>query len=249
MPEHDQQNGERTSAFRRRTAETVPTSEHGPAPHPLLRLQSQVGNAQIARMLAQRAAPEEEEQVQAKHDLAQRAAPEEEEQVQASHEVVGVEGGPVGPDTASRIDSMRGSGAALEEGTRTAMEGALGTSFDDVRVHAGNESDTLNRRLTSRAFTTGSDIFLRGDASPSDQRLMAHELTHVVQQRSMTSGGGMHVGAADDAHEGHADSVAEAVTASPVQAQHAAVAQRAGAEEEELQAQHDVQREEPEEEE
>ena len=108
---------------------------------------------------------------------------------------------------------MRGGGAPLEDGTRASMEASFRTSFDDVRVHADPQSDTLNRRLTARAFTTGSDIFLRGDASPSDSRLMAHELSHVVQQRSMSGGGAMRVGAADDSHEQHADSVANAVSA------------------------------------
>src|SRR5205807_1617322 len=107
-----------------------------------------------------------------------------------------------------------------------------------------------NRRLTARAFTTGSDIFLRTDASPSDSRLMAHELTHVVQQRTMPGGSGMRVGAADDAHEGHADSVADALSAStPIPATAAPTAQRAAPEEEELQAMHDLaQREGPEDE-
>jgi hypothetical protein len=228
------------AALHRRVADSQGTPGHAEPVHPLLRLQSQVGNAQIARLLAQRAAPEEDE-VQAKHDRAQRAAAPEEDELQAKHEVVGVEGGPVGPETASRIDSMRGGGAPLDDQTRTAMEGALGTSFDDVRVHAGNDADTLNRRLTARAFTTGSDIFLRGDASAADTHLMAHELTHVVQQRSMSSGGGMTVGAAGDAHETYADAVADSVSASaPVQAQHAALAQRAAPEEDELQAKHDL---------
>src|SRR6185436_15691813 len=107
----------------------------------------------------------------------------------------------------------------------------------DVRVHADHESDTLNRRLTARAFTTGNDIFLRGDASPSDSKLMAHELSHVVQQRTMTGGGGgMHVGAADDSHEHHADSVAKTLSAGQGPA---ALAQRAG-EEDEVQASHDL---------
>jgi Domain of unknown function (DUF4157) len=249
MPQHDANLHEQARAARRQAPEVaaLTTAE----PHPLLRLQHQVGNAQIARLLAQRAAPEEEEQVQGKH------------------EVVGVEGGPVGPDTASRIDSMRGSGAPLDDQTRTSMEGTLGASFGDVRVHAGNDADTLNRRLTARAFTTGSDIFLRGDASTADTHLMAHELTHVVQQRSMSGGGGMTVGAAGDAHETFADAVADTVSASTpaqapaapaaqrdaadegdVQAEHDALAQRAGPEEDELQAQHDLaQREDPDEEE
>jgi Domain of unknown function (DUF4157) len=113
------------------------------------------------------------------------------------------------------------------------MEASFGTSFRDVRVHTDPQANMLNRRLTARAFTTGNDIFLRGDASPADGRLLAHELSHVVQQRSMSAGGGgMHVGAAGDAHESHADAAAGALAS-------AGSAQRQ-ADEEELQASHDL---------
>jgi translation initiation factor 2 gamma subunit (eIF-2gamma) len=81
---------------------------------------------------------------------------------------------------------------------------------------------------------------------------MAHELTHVVQQRSMSGGGGMSVGAAGDPHETHADSMADAVlskSAAPAQAKHDMNAQRAE-DDEEIGAKHDlsVQREEEQEE-
>ena len=167
--------------------------------------------------LAQREA--EEEELQMKHDpaLAQREA--EEEELQMKHDPqIGLEGGPVGDDTANRIESKRGSGATLNDGVRTKMEGATGEGFGDVRVHRDAESDALNRSMTAKAFTTGSDIFLRQDQSPGDERLLAHELTHVVQQRSMSGGGGgMNVGAADDHHETEADAVADAVLSGSAQ--------------------------------
>jgi hypothetical protein len=240
----------------RRKAEGSSQSDSSSPVHPLLTLQSQIGNAQVARLLAQRDASEE---VEAKHDLSvQRAAEEEEpvqgkrdlsvqraddDQAQAQHENVGIEGGPVGPDTAQRISSARGGGSTLDGSTRASMEGGFRTSFEDVRVHHDAESDVLNRRLTSHAFTTGSDIFLRSDASPSDSRLMAHELTHVVQQRSMGGGGGMSVGAAGDPHESHADAMAESVlsnSAAPAQAAPAAAQREAAGEEEQVAAQHDL---------
>jgi Domain of unknown function (DUF4157) len=240
--------GEHQSALKRK-AEGGPQSDGSSPVHPLLTLQSQIGNAQVARLLAQRAAPEDE--LEAKHDLPlQRAAPEDEleakhdlsaqrdtdDQAQAEHERVGIEGGPVGPDTAAQIQSARGGGSSLDAGTRSTMESGFGTSFDDVKVHHDSTSDVLNRRLTSHAFTTGSDIFLRGDASPSDNHLIAHELTHVVQQRSMSGGGGMNVGAASDPHESHADAMAESVLSNSAQpAQGAAAAQREAAPEDDEQ--------------
>jgi hypothetical protein len=228
------------AALRRRVTDSQAAPGHeGPsdAQHPLLRLQSQVGNANVARLLAQRA---EEDELAAKHDLTQRAGGEDEVQARSA-ERVGIEGGPVGPDTASQISALRGTGSPLDTQTRASMEGAMGTSFADVRVHADHASDTLNRRLTARAFTTGSDIFLRSDSSPTDTGLIAHELTHVVQQRSMSGGGGgMTVGSASDAHEAHADAVADSVKVStPAQTSTAPTAQRA-AEEDELAAKHDL---------
>jgi len=220
-----------------------------------LTLQSQIGNAQVARLLAQREeAPDDE--LQGKHDLTQREeAPDDE--IQGSHDLaqrdddlaqreedehVGVEGGPVGPDTEQRIQSSRGNGSALDSGIQAKMESGFGSDFSDVRVHHDADSNTLNRRLTSHAFTTGSDIFLRSDASPSDDHLIAHELTHVVQQRSMSGGGGMSVGAAGDAHEQHADVMADSVlnsSAAPAAAA-PATAQREEAPDDELQGKHDL---------
>ncbi|MBV9579798.1 MAG: DUF4157 domain-containing protein, partial [Chloroflexi bacterium] len=272
MTGHNYESAERQAALRRK-ADGGGGPEATPE-HPLLTLQSQIGNAQVARLLAQReAASEEEEEVQALHDLSlqREAAPEEdelqaqhdlslhreaapeEEELQAQHDLsvqreedaeqVGIEGGAVGPDTAQRISSARGGGSALDSGTRATMESGFGTSFADVRVHQDSQSDMLNQRLTSHAFTTGNDIFLRGDASASDGHLIAHELTHVVQQRSMDGGGGMTVGAAGDTHEHEADATASAVLSgaagSPAAAP-AAAQREAAPEEEEVQAQHDL---------
>jgi hypothetical protein len=92
------------------------------------------------------------------------------------------------------------------------MESSFGTRFDDVRIHHDSESDTLNRSISAKAFTTGSDIFFSQNASPSDSQLLAHELTHVVQQRGMSHSGPMTVGPANDSHEQAADGMASAVT-------------------------------------
>jgi hypothetical protein len=98
---------------------------------------------------------------------------------------------------------------------RAAAEPALGLDLSPVRVHQDSASDSLARSMTAKAFTSGSDIFLREDVNARDSRLMAHELTHVAQQASgaATLGGQrMTVGPADDPLEHEADRVAEAVT-------------------------------------
>jgi len=207
---------ERTRTLRRApNADTADADAADPTPHPLHTLGRQLGNAQIARMLAQRESmpEEEEEQVQAKHDLAQREGmpqEEDEEQVQAKPEV-GLEGGPVSDALAGRIESQRGGGSPLDDGTRSTMEGALGSSFEDVRVHSDTDSAQLNHSISAKAFTTGSDIFLGQGASASDHDLMAHELTHVVQQRDMSASGPLTVGPAGDSYEQQADAPAAAV--------------------------------------
>ncbi len=99
---------------------------------------------------------------------------------------VGLAGGAVDSDTGHAIDAARGGGQPLPGGLRDKMEGAFGADFSGVRVHTDAQADGLNRAVSARAFTTGQDVFFRQgefDAGSSDgQRLIAHELTHVVQQ-------------------------------------------------------------------
>jgi hypothetical protein len=99
---------------------------------------------------------------------------------------VGAEGGAVDADTERSIEQARSGGRPLEGKVRRRMESAFGTDFGNVRVHVGAQSDALNERVQARAFTTGSDIFVRrqdyAPGAPSGQRLLAHELAHTVQQ-------------------------------------------------------------------
>jgi len=170
----------------------------------------------------------EEEELQLKHDPSIQRA--EEEELQMKHEVtpkVGLEGGPVGGDIETRVNSARGSGAGVPDGIRTKVESATGSDLSGVRVHQDAESDTLNRELTAKAFTTGSDIFLRSDASSGDSQLMAHELAHVVQQssgRTSSGGSGMSAGAVNDPLEHEADQLAHEVLSGSAQ-RHAEEAQ------------------------
>lgn len=133
-------------------------------------------------------------------------------------------------ETADRINRERSGGQSLDSNVQTKMNAATGQDFSGVKVHTGPESHALNESLSAKAFTTGHDIFFREGAydpgSSSGQELLAHELTHVVQQSSgrVGSGGGpMTVNAPGDAYEQEADSVAKAVTSttadSPLQRQ------------------------------
>jgi len=132
---------------------------------------------------------------------------------------VGLEGGALSPDLTGRIEAKRGGGAPLAEDTRGRMEGAFsGADFAAVRVHTDAEAHDLNRSVSAVAFTTGSDIFFsQGAYSPGSgagNHLLAHELTHVTQQRGASGGGPLTVGPAGDSHEQEAEAVASTVARS-----------------------------------
>jgi hypothetical protein len=80
------------------------------------------------------------------------------------------------------------SGQPLDAATRGFMESRLGHDFSGVRVHADAQAGRSARELNALAFTTGNDIaFGPGQYAPhsnAGRHLLAHELTHVVQQRS-----------------------------------------------------------------
>ncbi|WP_027250229.1 eCIS core domain-containing protein [Planktothrix agardhii] len=84
------------------------------------------------------------------------------------------------------IQRSLGQGQPLPTPVREPMENAFGFDFAQVRIHHDTEGDRLSRSLDARAFTTGSDVFFRQGnyepESPNGKRLLAHELTHVVQQ-------------------------------------------------------------------
>lgn len=89
----------------------------------------------------------------------------------------------------TQINSQKGGGQRLPESSLSFFGSRFGHDFEDVRVHTGSVANQLNKQLDSRAFTTGNHIFFReGEYNPdtsAGKGLLAHELTHVVQQRYM----------------------------------------------------------------
>lgn len=83
-------------------------------------------------------------------------------------------------------ETLSSAGAPLDSTTRTYMEQRFGHDFDNVRVHTGGQADAAARQINSLAFTLGNDVVFReGQYAPHSnegRRLLAHELTHVVQQ-------------------------------------------------------------------
>jgi hypothetical protein len=99
---------------------------------------------------------------------------------------IGLDGGEVGSQLSSSIQSERGRGHALPTPLRQPFERAFGTDLSSVRVHHDERSSELNRAVSARAFTIGNDIFLGASqyqpSTTSGQELLAHELTHTIQQ-------------------------------------------------------------------
>jgi hypothetical protein len=82
----------------------------------------------------------------------------------------------------------RGGGQALDSGVRGLMESRLGSDFGDVRIHTDHAASESARGINAQAYTVGSEIVFQGGkyepGTHTGQRILAHELTHVVQQRS-----------------------------------------------------------------
>ena len=99
--------------------------------------------------------------------------------------------GEASTDLASAIHGARGSGQPLDAGLQQSMGRAIVADFSRVRVHTDAQSDRLNQSMQAKAFTVGQDVFFRQGAyepgSRRGQKLIAHELTHVMQQ----NGGGV----------------------------------------------------------
>lgn len=113
----------------------------------------------------------------------------------------------------------KGSGQPLEAPVRQRMEASFGADFSDVRVHSGGSAAASAQTVDAHAYTVGNEIVL-GDGqtpgSPSHERTLAHELTHVVQQRSgpvdgTPTAGGISVSDPADHFERAAETTADAV--------------------------------------
>ncbi len=127
----------------------------------------------------------------------------------------------VDEETAVSINQQRGSGSSLDAGMAQKAGQTMGQDFSGVTIHTDAQADHLSRQLGAEAFTTGSDVFFRegayDPASSDGQRLIAHELTHVVQQGASAPNvqGKLTVNDPNDRFEHQADSVADMVMNQP----------------------------------
>lgn len=135
----------------------------------------------VADMILQRqcTTPECEEE-----EIVQRQIDEEEDEpLQMRQMVPAVENS---QDITEQILHQKGSGKPLEQDTRKFMESRFGYDFGEVRVHTDSQAGEMARDLNAEAFTVGRNVYFgSGRYNPvtnSGQRLLAHELTHLVQQ-------------------------------------------------------------------
>ncbi|WP_218963856.1 eCIS core domain-containing protein [Nostoc linckia] len=138
---------------------------------------------------------EEEEELQMKSldnsTLQRESAPEEEEeeeelQMKPMVQHQGKAGMAANPNLETSINQAKGNGQPMADNIREPMEQAFGADFSGVKVHTDSQSNKLNQSIQARAFTTGQDVFFKqGEYNPQSadgQELLAHELTHVLQQ-------------------------------------------------------------------
>ncbi|MDX2417950.1 MAG: DUF4157 domain-containing protein, partial [Xanthomonadales bacterium] len=132
---------------------------------------------------------EEEEELQAQseeeeEELQAQSEEEEEEHVQArssaNHKLR------VSEEVSRQVRAAKGLGNPLPATVRSKMEAQFGADFSGVRIHTDSLAVQLSKALRAQAFTRGNDIFFnQGKFSPgsrSGTHLLAHELTHTVQQ-------------------------------------------------------------------
>ncbi|MEO1589681.1 MAG: DUF4157 domain-containing protein [Cyanobacteria bacterium J06632_22] len=94
--------------------------------------------------------------------------------------------GPVSEEFEHSLNQAQGEGSTLAPTVQAQMESAMGADFSQVKIHTDAHADQLSRSIQANAFTTGNDVFFKQGAynpsSSNGQELLAHELTHVIQQ-------------------------------------------------------------------
>jgi hypothetical protein len=121
-------------------------------------------------------------------------------------------GGSVHPAVEGLIRERSGRGGRLDSAMASWGTAQLDPSIHDVSVHTDATADALARSVSARAFTVRNDVFFAAGAyrpqTDAGRRLIAHELTHVAQQRGAATTGPLAVSEPGDAFERDADRVA-----------------------------------------
>lgn len=186
-----------------RPARTVSTAPATPAAAPLspmvpLTLQHSVGNAAVVQMLRRAG------QLAVRHQHGDGCGHQQPEQAPVQRSAV--------------QDVLSGKGSPLDAPVRQEMEARLGADFSDVRLHTGTTAQRSAAELGARAYTSGNHVVI-GEGG-GDHHTLAHELTHVVQQRQgavagTDNGSGLRVSDPGDRFEREAEANATRVMSGP----------------------------------
>jgi hypothetical protein len=207
---------EKRSSNARKQIQTVPLVSAGVKPcdlskktlHPIHQLQARIGNRAAshfiqAKLQINQAGDQYEQEADRIADKIMRmpdkdSSPEHSQSQSAplSESVTPVvqtksEGGAVASNVLSaKTLPSQGGGSPLDGGVRSFMQNRFGADFSDVKVHTDPQAVQLNRELKARAFTIGKDIYFdKGQYRPDSfegKQLLAHELTHTLQQQGMS---------------------------------------------------------------
>jgi len=192
-----------------RVADAAVKMSVGPAPAATLDRQEQEGSA-IQRMcsdcheeVGRQALPIKEEDKDKLATVRRQEMPKEEEEIPLPRMAVSAAsafGGvtqpgdgtlAVGDEVESGIRGLQGGGRPLAAPVRADMESRMGFDFSSVRVHNDGQANHLTRSVNALAFTHGNDVVFGSGQyqpeTPEGKRLLAHELTHVVQQTGGTA--------------------------------------------------------------
>lgn len=94
-------------------------------------------------------------------------------------------------ELSDKLQRSKGKGQSLDDSTAQQMGEQMGADFSGVRIHTDSEASSMNQDIGARAFTHGNDIYFNKSqydtSSTEGKRLLAHELTHTVQQGAVTS--------------------------------------------------------------
>lgn len=124
-----------------------------------------------------------EEESEDEMNLDGEAVLDEEEPLQAKADGSAVSA----PAAISQLSIHSDSGQKMDKQTQHEMESAFGADFSHVNIHSGEKAAKMNREMGAQAFTHGSDIYFNegkyNPASRDGKHLLAHELTHTIQQK------------------------------------------------------------------
>ncbi|WGH74150.1 DUF4157 domain-containing protein [Tenacibaculum tangerinum] len=125
-------------------------------------------------------------QQQPEEDIQEKEEEEIQEKEEEEVQQLQMSGGDDNSSLESNLSSSKGGGSSLPSSTKNEMESGFGADFSGVRVHNDSNAVQMNQQLGSQAFTNGNDIYFNegkyNPQSDSGKHLLAHELTHTVQQ-------------------------------------------------------------------